>query len=90
MSQYPGPPVADGERSAGHKVSSKVVIPLVIVALAIWFVAANTHSAKITFWLATVRSPMWIVLLGTFLVGMFAGMMTRRRRRDDKDERGRR
>jgi hypothetical protein len=48
-------------------------------------IVANTRRASITFWVATVTSPMWLTLAGTFLAGMLTSLLltrTRTRKRD--------
>ncbi|NUU25606.1 MAG: LapA family protein [Streptomycetaceae bacterium] len=55
-------------------------VMIAVVILSVWFVLANTASAEIRFWIPTVEAPMWIVLIGTFAVGMFAGWLLKSRR----------
>jgi uncharacterized integral membrane protein len=51
-----------------------------VIGLFIWFVAANTHDAKITLWVHTFSIPVWIVLIGSFLTGWGFGIAFRKRR----------
>ncbi|MEU4103414.1 lipopolysaccharide assembly protein LapA domain-containing protein [Streptomyces tanashiensis] len=53
---------------------------LVLAALAIWFIAANTGSVTIRLWIPTVTLPLWIVLTVTLLVGIVLGVFLARRR----------
>jgi uncharacterized integral membrane protein len=72
-------------RTAADKADrSRLIGGIVIAVVAIWFILANTHQAKITFWFVSVTSPMWLALAGTFLAGMFASLLfTRSRRKKD-------
>jgi uncharacterized integral membrane protein len=56
---------------------------VVIAAIALWFIFANTRNVNVTLWVTTVRAPMWLVLLCTLAVGMLLGLLLawRRRRR---------
>jgi len=63
-----------------------VIVTIVILAAALWFIFANTQDVKIRLWVPTVSAPMWLVLLVTFVVGMLLGLITPRlvRRRRTK------
>jgi len=70
----------------GARVPAKVIVTIVILAAALWFIFANTQDVKIRLWVPTVSAPMWLVLLVTFVVGMLLGLITPRlvRRRRTK------
>ncbi len=53
---------------------------LLVAALAVWFIAANTGSVTIRLWIPTVTLPLWIVLTVTLLVGIVLGRFIARRR----------
>ena len=65
-------------------VSPKTVGGLLIVALAVWFILANNAHTRIHFWVAWVTAQLWMVLAGTFVVGMLLGFLIGRRGRDRK------
>jgi len=56
-------------------------VVLVLVAAAIWFIAVNTRTQKVTLWIPTVEAPTWLVLLITILTGIVVGVLLRLRRR---------
>jgi uncharacterized integral membrane protein len=62
----------------GARVPAKVIVTLVILAAALWFIFANTQDVKVRLWVPTVSAPMWLVLLVTFVVGMLLGLITPR------------
>jgi hypothetical protein len=79
-----GAPAAEaGTRQRGalaeKLLSPKTIVGLVIVALAVWFVLANNSQTRIHLWVAWVTAKLWIVLAVTFLAGMLAGYLIRRR-----------
>lgn len=53
---------------------------VVVAAVVIWFIAANTGSVTIRLWIPTVVIPLWGVLTVTLLVGMVLGLFIARRR----------
>ena len=68
-------------RTAADKAErSRLIGGIVIAVVAIWFILANTHRARITFWFVSVTSPMWLTLAGTFLAGMLASLLFTRSR----------
>ncbi|GGY40201.1 LapA family protein [Streptomyces omiyaensis] len=64
----------------GRDMRLRTVAFLVLAALAVWFIAANTGSVTIRLWIPTVTLPLWIVLTVTLLVGMLLGLYLARRR----------
>ncbi|MFD3943293.1 DUF1049 domain-containing protein [Streptomyces sp. NPDC058579] len=64
----------------GRDMRLRTIGFLVLAALAIWFIAANTGSVTIRLWIPTVTLPLWSVLTVTLLVGMALGMYLARRR----------
>ncbi|MFG2332402.1 LapA family protein [Streptomyces sp. NPDC048604] len=53
---------------------------VVLAALAIWFIAANTESVTIRLWVSDVTLPLWTVLTGTLLAGIVLGLLIAYRR----------
>ncbi|MFI1808914.1 lipopolysaccharide assembly protein LapA domain-containing protein [Streptomyces sp. NPDC020422] len=65
----------------GRDVRVRTIGFLVLAALAVWFIAANTGSVTIRLWIPEVTLPLWIVLTVTLLAGMILGMLLAYRRR---------
>jgi uncharacterized integral membrane protein len=76
----PGEPAPQRERR-WVAANGKQITAAVLVVLAVWFALVNRSSTKITFWLVDVAAPLWLVLAGTFVGGLAAGWLIRRRRR---------
>lgn len=74
-------PSADAHvtRDGGLSIT-KIVVAVVILGLAAWFIFANTHSVSVQLWVAKVTMPMWIMLLVTFFVGWGVGLLFRRKK----------
>lgn len=55
-------------------------VVLILVGLAAIFVAQNRDRVGIHVLWVTVESPMWFILVIIFVVGLFIGLLLRRRR----------
>ncbi|MEU8522925.1 LapA family protein [Streptomyces sp. NBC_01216] len=64
----------------GRDMRLRTIGFVVLVALAIWFIAANTGSVTIKLWVPTVTLPLWAVLTVTLLVGILFGLLIAHRR----------
>src|SRR5215204_1920785 len=73
-------PGAQPPKQRGVRVSPKGILILLLLAIALWFVFANTGDTEIKLWVKTVTAPLWLVLLCTFVVGMITGWLVHRRR----------
>lgn len=69
-----------GTRVADKLAKPKVVLGLVITALAIWFIAINNATVRIHFWVAWVSAKLWIVLLLVFVLGALSSYLLSWRR----------
>ncbi|MFE4797200.1 DUF1049 domain-containing protein [Streptomyces sp. NPDC056708] len=64
----------------GRDVRIRTIGIVVLIGLAIWFIAANTESVGIRLWAPTVTLPLWAVLTVTLLVGLVTGGLLAHRR----------
>ncbi|MFD3700862.1 LapA family protein [Streptomyces sp. NPDC058646] len=64
----------------GRDMRLRTIGFVVLAALAVWFIAANTGSVTVRLWIPTVTIPLWGVLTVTLLVGMALGLLIARRR----------
>ncbi|GAA2540056.1 hypothetical protein GCM10010423_42510 [Streptomyces levis] len=64
----------------GRDIQLRTIGFVVLAALAIWFIAANTGSVTIRLWVADVTLPLWTVLAATLLAGIFLGLLIAYRR----------
>jgi uncharacterized integral membrane protein len=66
----------------GPRISPRMILSVVILAIALWFIFANTRDMRIKLWVTDVTAPTWLVLLCTFAAGVIFGwLLTVRRRR---------
>lgn len=68
-------------RRSGVTLSPKMIGALVILVAALWFIFANTGTARIRLWIPIVLAPMWLVLLITFCAGMLTALLIGRGKR---------
>ena len=69
----------DATDAKGGKTIRRLVIAGVIIALAVWFILANTEDVSVKLWLVKVETPMWIMLTVVFAAGWAVGALLRRR-----------
>jgi hypothetical protein len=65
---------------AERLLGPKVIVGLIIIALALWFVFTNNSEVRIHLWLGWVTARLWVVLICTFAAGVITGLLMRRRR----------
>ncbi|MCT4357558.1 LapA family protein [Streptomyces sp. Je 1-79] len=81
MARKESPPHAPSTVTVkGRDMRLRTIGFVVLAALAIWFIAANTGSVTIRLWIPTVTLPLWSVLTVTLLVGIVLGLYIARRR----------
>ena len=59
-------------------------IPIVLVILAVVFIAENRYRTTIELFWLKITSPLWLILLVLFAVGFAAGRLSARRRAINK------
>lgn len=57
------------------------VAALVVAALIVWFAVANFQDVEVKFFFVTTTMPLFIVIVGTLLLGIAGGYLAGRRRR---------
>ncbi|MDJ0394756.1 hypothetical protein QMK17_15640 [Rhodococcus sp. G-MC3] len=57
-------------------------IPIILVILAVVFIAENRYRTTIELFWLQISSPLWLILLVLFAVGFAAGRLSARRRSD--------
>lgn len=68
------------EAAPRRRIPFRLILWLVVLGLALWFIFANSNHVHVRLWVHTVTAPMWLVLLCTLIVGMFLGWLGSRRR----------
>jgi uncharacterized integral membrane protein len=63
----------------GGNMIRRLIVAGVIIALAVWFILANTGEVAVKLWLVKIETPMWIMLAIVFIAGWAVGALLRRR-----------
>ncbi|HTF51198.1 MAG TPA: LapA family protein [Pseudonocardia sp.] len=63
-----------------HRVSPRLIAALVVVALAVLFIAQNRDTVQIHLFAATLTSPLWLLLVVMAGLGALIGFLLARRR----------
>ncbi|WP_205326364.1 hypothetical protein [Glycomyces sp. YM15] len=63
----------------GGNMIRRLIVAGVIIALAAWFILANTAEVGVKLWVVEVETPMWIMLAFVFIAGWAVGALLRRR-----------
>jgi len=69
----------DSAEAKGGSAIRRLIVAGVIIALAVWFVLANTEEVGVKLWLVKVETPMWIMITVVFIAGWAVGALLRRR-----------
>ncbi len=68
------------ERNLVTRILAAHWLPLVLVVLAVIFIAQNRARISINLFWAHLHSPLWFILVITIVVGLIIGLLTARRR----------
>jgi len=74
-----------GGKRAGIAVTPKLIIGVLILIAAVWFIVVNHASVEIYLWVPKVTAPLWLVLAITFAAGVLTEVLLERGR--DKRQR---
>lgn len=78
MTQSTAPPTTGSTKR--RRVPVKLIVALVLVALAIVFIVQNRQETNIYLLLWTISGPLWSALTGVLVFGGVAGFLLVRRR----------
>ena len=85
MTAGPVPPSGAAPRGRAPRArtqwSSRWVVALVLLALAVVFILENRQLTEIRLLVPVVLMPLWAALTGTLLVGLVVGVLVDRQRR---------
>ncbi|OIJ88301.1 LapA family protein [Streptomyces colonosanans] len=74
----------DGTSGGAHQgrqwVTPRRVVGLVLAALVLVFIFQNTQHTRIQLLVAWVTMPLWLALLGTWVIGALCGALVMSRR----------
>jgi uncharacterized integral membrane protein len=71
---------APQKRNVVTRILAAQWLPLILLVLAVVFIAQNRARVSINLFWAHLESPLWFVLVITIVVGLIIGLLTARRR----------
>jgi LPXTG-motif cell wall-anchored protein len=75
----------DVEKREGKTGRSVPVVGIVVAILVVWFAVTNFQDVEVKFFFVTTTMPLFIVIVGTLLIGIAGGYLAGRRRRRPRD-----
>jgi uncharacterized integral membrane protein len=74
--------MADGGGS-GRDISPKLIIAVILVVIVVVLAIANSKKVKVDFVVADVTLPLFVVIVGSAIIGLIVGYFLGRRERKD-------
>jgi lipopolysaccharide assembly protein A len=71
---------ATQKRNPVARILAAQWLPLILLVLAVVFIAQNRARISINLFWAHLESPLWFILVITIVVGLIIGLLTARRR----------
>jgi len=68
-----------GSGGSGRSVSPKMIIAIILVVIVIVLAIANSKKVKVDFVVADVTLPLFVVIVGSAIVGLLVGYFIGRR-----------
>ena len=62
-------------------VSPQLILAVIVIALLVVFVFQNTSSTQVRFLIPKVKTPLWVALFASMVLGGIAGALLSRRKR---------
>jgi len=62
-------------KSAPKKVPVRLIVALVLVALALTFTLQNRQTTEIHVFTTTISGPLWAALVGMLVIGLLVGFL---------------
>jgi uncharacterized integral membrane protein len=71
--------VSTTERSIRARQTVRIVVVAILVAIVVAFAVDNSQEVEVGYLFDSSDIPLWLVIVGTFLVGALAGYVAGRR-----------
>jgi uncharacterized integral membrane protein len=68
-----------GDGGSGRNVSPKLIVAVILVAIVVVLAIANSKKVKVDFVVADVSLPLFVVIVGSAIVGLVVGYFLGRR-----------
>jgi uncharacterized integral membrane protein len=75
---------ASGSGGAGRSISPKMVLAAILVVIVIVLAIANSQDIKVDFVVADITLPLFVVIVGSAVIGLVVGYFLGRREKREK------
>jgi uncharacterized integral membrane protein len=72
-----------GDGGSGRNISPKMVLAAILVAVVVILAIANSQDIKVDFVVADITLPLFVVIVGSALIGLVVGYFLGRREKRD-------
>ena len=72
-----------GNGGSGRNVSPKLIVAVILVVIVVVLAIANSKKVKVDFIVADVSLPLFVVIVGSAIVGLVVGYFLGRREKRD-------
>ena len=71
------------DRGSGHTISPKMILVAILVVVIVILAIVNSQDSKVDFVVGDFTLPLFVVIVGSALVGLIVGYFLGRRERHD-------
>jgi uncharacterized integral membrane protein len=71
-----------GDGGAGRSISPKMIVAAILVVIVVVLAIANSQDTKVDFVVADITLPLFVVIVGSALIGLVVGYFLGRREKD--------
>ena len=71
-----------GDGGSGRNVSPKMILAVILVAVVVVLAIANSKKVKVDFVVGDITLPLFVVIVGSAIVGLVVGYFLGRREKD--------
>ena len=72
-----------GDGGSGRNISPKMIVVAILVVIIVILAIANSQDIKVDFVVGDITLPLFVVIVGSALVGLIVGYFLGRRERRD-------
>jgi uncharacterized integral membrane protein len=71
-----------GDGGSGRTISPKMVVVAILVVIVVVLAIANSQDANVDFVVADITLPLFVVIVGSAIIGLIVGYFLGRREKD--------
>ena len=71
------------DRDSGRTISPKMILVAILVVIVVILAIANSQDIKVDFVVTDITLPLFVVIVGSALIGLIVGYFLGRREKND-------